>query len=68
MVCSSFPRSKLCSVQHIKLYLQVQELRLTAADAVKNKEDAEVKCQQKISDMVALMEKHKVQHHMVNNS
>lgn len=34
--------------------------RVTAAEAVKNKEDAELKCQHKIADMVALMEKHKV--------
>ncbi|XP_039972199.1 synaptonemal complex protein 1 isoform X2 [Xiphias gladius] len=38
---------------------EVQKLRLTAAEAMKNKEDAELKCQHKIADMVALMEKHK---------
>ncbi|XP_029005595.1 synaptonemal complex protein 1 isoform X2 [Betta splendens] len=45
-----------------KLENELQELRLTAAEAMKNKEDAELKCQQKISDMVALMEKHKSQY------
>lgn len=39
---------------------QMLKLRITAADAVKDKEDTELKCQQKISDMVTLMEKHKV--------
>lgn len=43
-----------------KFMLQVQKLKLTTAEAVKNKEDAELKCQHKIADMVALMEKHKV--------
>ncbi|XP_071351661.1 synaptonemal complex protein 1 isoform X2 [Trachinotus anak] len=41
---------------------EVQKLRLTAAEAVKRKEDAELKCQHKIADMVALMEKHKSQY------
>ncbi|XP_073324824.1 synaptonemal complex protein 1 [Pagrus major] len=41
---------------------EVQKLRATAAEAVKNKEDAELKCQHKIADMVALMEKHKSQY------
>ncbi|XP_026205849.1 synaptonemal complex protein 1 isoform X1 [Anabas testudineus] len=41
---------------------EVQKLRLTAAEAIKNKEDAEFKCQHKIADMVALMEKHKGQY------
>lgn len=40
--------------------LQVQELRVTAAEAIKNKEEMELKCQHKITDMVALMDKHKV--------
>lgn len=39
---------------------QVQTLRSTAVEAIKNKEDTELKCQHKIADMVALMEKHKV--------
>ncbi|XP_068568592.1 synaptonemal complex protein 1 isoform X2 [Cebidichthys violaceus] len=41
---------------------ELQKLRLTAVEAVKNKEDTEVKCQHKIADMVALMEKHKSQY------
>lgn len=40
--------------------VQVEKHRLAAAEAIKNKEETEVKCQQKIADMVALMEKHKV--------
>ncbi|KAG8007609.1 Synaptonemal complex protein 1 [Nibea albiflora] len=40
----------------------VQKLRLTAADAIKSKEDTELKCQRKIADMVALMEKYKSQY------
>jgi len=38
----------------------MQKLKQTAMAALKNKDDTEMKCQQKISDMVALMEKHKV--------
>jgi hypothetical protein len=38
----------------------VKKLHLTATDAIKSKEDTEIKCQNKIADMVALMEKHKV--------
>nr|XP_046239059.1 synaptonemal complex protein 1 isoform X2 [Scatophagus argus] len=41
---------------------EVHQLRLTAAEAIKNKEDTERKCQHKIADMVALMEKHKSQY------
>ncbi|KAK2915336.1 hypothetical protein Q8A73_005930 [Channa argus] len=41
---------------------EVQKLRLTTAEAVKNKKDAELNCQHKIADMVALMEKHKNQY------
>ncbi|XP_075953148.1 synaptonemal complex protein 1 [Anarhichas minor] len=41
---------------------ELQKLRLTAVEAAKNKEDTEVKCQHKIADMVALMEKHKSQY------
>ncbi|KAL7407922.1 hypothetical protein ABVT39_015650 [Epinephelus coioides] len=41
---------------------EVQTLRSTAAEAIKNKEDTELKCQHKIADMVALMEKHKSQY------
>ncbi|XP_028261360.1 synaptonemal complex protein 1 isoform X2 [Parambassis ranga] len=41
---------------------EVKRLRLTSAEAVKNKEDTELKCQQKIADMLALMEKHKSQY------
>ncbi|XP_041639535.1 synaptonemal complex protein 1 [Cheilinus undulatus] len=41
---------------------EVQKLRGTTKEAIKNKEDAELKCQQKITDMVTLMEKHKGQY------
>ncbi|XP_061784782.1 synaptonemal complex protein 1 isoform X2 [Nerophis lumbriciformis] len=41
---------------------EIQKLRSTAADAVKNKEDAELKCQHKTAEMLALMEKHKSQY------
>ncbi|XP_068451162.1 synaptonemal complex protein 1 isoform X2 [Clinocottus analis] len=41
---------------------ELQKLRLTAVEAVKKKEDTELKCQHKIADMVALMEKHKSQY------
>ena len=40
--------------------LQAQDLKLSAAEAARSREDAEIKCQHKIADMVALMEKHKV--------
>uniref|UniRef100_A0A3Q3L2M0 Synaptonemal complex protein 1 n=1 Tax=Mastacembelus armatus TaxID=205130 RepID=A0A3Q3L2M0_9TELE len=46
----------------VELENQVQKLRVTEAEAIKKKEDAELKCQQKIADMVALMEKHKSQY------
>ncbi|XP_056885465.1 synaptonemal complex protein 1 isoform X2 [Takifugu flavidus] len=38
---------------------EVGKDKLTAVDVIKNKEETELKCQQKIADMVALMEKHK---------
>uniref|UniRef100_A0A8C3A166 Synaptonemal complex protein 1 n=1 Tax=Cyclopterus lumpus TaxID=8103 RepID=A0A8C3A166_CYCLU len=41
---------------------ELKQLRLTAVEAIKNKEDTELKCQHKIADMVALMEKHKSQY------
>ncbi|XP_061567184.1 synaptonemal complex protein 1-like [Cololabis saira] len=41
---------------------EVKRLRLTAAEAVQNKEDLELKCQHKIAEMVALMERHKSQY------
>ncbi|CAJ1050272.1 synaptonemal complex protein 1 isoform X2 [Xyrichtys novacula] len=40
---------------------EVEKLKLSTAEAIKSKEDAELKCQHKIADMVALMEKHKGQ-------
>lgn len=43
-----------------KLTSQVEKYRITAAEAIENKEETELKCQHKIADMVALMEKHKV--------
>ncbi|ROL44898.1 Synaptonemal complex protein 1 [Anabarilius grahami] len=42
-----------------QLKLEVQNLKQTAMEALKSKDDTEIKCQQKISDMVALMERHK---------
>ncbi|KAF3837506.1 hypothetical protein F7725_004970 [Dissostichus mawsoni] len=42
-----------------ELEIEVQKLKSTAAEATKNKEDTELKCQHQIADMVALMEKHK---------
>ncbi|XP_036386669.1 synaptonemal complex protein 1 [Megalops cyprinoides] len=45
-----------------ELHAKVQQLQLTAAEAVRSKEDIEMKCQHKISDMVALMDKHKNQY------
>nr|CBN80756.1 Synaptonemal complex protein 1 [Dicentrarchus labrax] len=41
---------------------EVKKLRTTATEAIKKKEDTELKCQHKIADMVALMEKHKSQY------
>ncbi|XP_041808193.1 synaptonemal complex protein 1 isoform X2 [Chelmon rostratus] len=38
---------------------EIQQLRLTTAEAIKSKEDIELKCKHKITDMVTLMEKHK---------
>ncbi|XP_034061655.1 synaptonemal complex protein 1 [Gymnodraco acuticeps] len=45
-----------------ELEIEVQKLKSTAAEATKNKEDTELKCQHQIADMVALMEKHKSQY------
>ncbi|XP_005943019.1 synaptonemal complex protein 1 [Haplochromis burtoni] len=45
-----------------ELEKEVQKLRITAAEAIKNKEATELKCQHKIGDMVTLMEKHKSQY------
>lgn len=43
------------------MYLvQVEKDKLSAVETTKNQEETELKCQQKIADMVALMEKHKV--------
>ncbi|XP_047439861.1 synaptonemal complex protein 1 [Mugil cephalus] len=41
---------------------EVKKLRMTAEESIKIKEDTELKCQHKIADMVALMEKHKSQY------
>ncbi|XP_077428427.1 synaptonemal complex protein 1 isoform X2 [Vanacampus margaritifer] len=41
---------------------EMQELRSKTAEAIKSKQDAELKCQHKMADMVALMEKHKSQY------
>ncbi|XP_033939435.1 synaptonemal complex protein 1 [Pseudochaenichthys georgianus] len=45
-----------------ELEIEVQKLKSTTAEATKNKEDTELKCQHQIADMVALMEKHKSQY------
>ncbi|XP_063330025.1 synaptonemal complex protein 1 [Pelmatolapia mariae] len=45
-----------------ELEKEVKKLRITAAEAIKNKEATELKCQHKIGDMVTLMEKHKSQY------
>nr|XP_055069068.1 synaptonemal complex protein 1 [Misgurnus anguillicaudatus]XP_055069069.1 synaptonemal complex protein 1 [Misgurnus anguillicaudatus] len=56
---------KLCSdlkeksTSEAQLNLDVEKLKKAAIEALKNKEDTETKCQLKISDMVALMERHK---------
>uniref|UniRef100_A0A3Q2TIU6 Synaptonemal complex protein 1 n=1 Tax=Fundulus heteroclitus TaxID=8078 RepID=A0A3Q2TIU6_FUNHE len=50
------------SVLTAELENEVQKLKLTTSEAIKNKEDAEFKCQHKIAEMVALMEKHKSQY------
>ncbi|XP_049335247.1 synaptonemal complex protein 1 isoform X1 [Astyanax mexicanus] len=55
-VCSEL---KDKSASEAQLSLEVQDLKQSAVNAVKSKEDTEIKCQQKISDMVALMERHK---------
>ncbi|RXN27403.1 synaptonemal complex 1-like protein [Labeo rohita] len=48
------------STSEAQLNLEVQKLKQTAMEALKSKDDTEIKCQQKISNMVALMERHKV--------
>ncbi|XP_038134373.1 synaptonemal complex protein 1 [Cyprinodon tularosa] len=54
------------SILTAELENEVQKLKLTSAEAVKNREEAELRCQHRISEMVALMEKHKRQYeHMV---
>lgn len=45
-----------------KLQNEVQKLRSTTDEAIRNKEEAELKCQNKIAHMVTLMEKHKSQY------
>ncbi|KAM9361323.1 synaptonemal complex protein 1 [Symphorus nematophorus] len=50
------------STSAAELKNEVEKLRLTAAEAIKYKEDTELKCQHKIADMVTLMEKHKSQY------
>ncbi|KAM6979729.1 synaptonemal complex protein 1 [Aplochiton taeniatus] len=50
------------STSETKLQSEVQKLQLQCAEAIKSKEDAELKCQHKIADMVVLMEKHKNQY------
>uniref|UniRef100_A0A9J8ALA4 Synaptonemal complex protein 1 n=1 Tax=Cyprinus carpio carpio TaxID=630221 RepID=A0A9J8ALA4_CYPCA len=47
------------STSEAQLNPEVQKLKQTAMEALKSKDDTEIKCQQKISDMIALMERHK---------
>ncbi|XP_076870306.1 synaptonemal complex protein 1 isoform X2 [Brachyhypopomus gauderio] len=47
------------STSEIQLRLEVEKLTQTTMEAMKSKEDTEIKCQQKITDMIALMERHK---------
>ncbi|CAL9704537.1 unnamed protein product [Knipowitschia caucasica] len=53
-------QNKLAIVQELET--EVQKLRSETEEALKCREDAELKCQNKIADMVALMEKHKNQY------
>ncbi|XP_072308202.1 synaptonemal complex protein 1 isoform X2 [Eucyclogobius newberryi] len=61
-------RQKLLEDQQSKsaaareLEIQVQKLRSETEEAIRCREDAELKCQNKIADMVTLMEKHKSQY------
>uniref|UniRef100_A0A3P8Z1W8 Synaptonemal complex protein 1 n=1 Tax=Esox lucius TaxID=8010 RepID=A0A3P8Z1W8_ESOLU len=50
------------STSEAELHRKLQKLQHTATEALDSKEDAEIKCQNKIADMVALMEKHKKQY------
>ncbi|XP_053539671.1 synaptonemal complex protein 1 isoform X6 [Ictalurus punctatus] len=47
------------SASEAELTLEVQKWKQTSLEATKSKEDTEIKFQQKIADMVALMERHK---------
>ncbi|XP_043098901.1 synaptonemal complex protein 1 [Puntigrus tetrazona] len=47
------------STSEANLKIEVQKLKKATMEALKCKDDTEIKCQQKISDMVALMERHK---------
>ncbi|XP_053355641.1 synaptonemal complex protein 1 [Clarias gariepinus] len=55
-ICSELERK---SASEAELTLEVQKWKQTSLEATKSKEDNEIKFQQKIADMVALMEKHK---------
>ncbi|XP_077459975.1 synaptonemal complex protein 1 isoform X2 [Stigmatopora argus] len=48
-----------------ELTIEIKELQLTTAEAVRSKEDAKLKCEHKTADVVALMEKHKSQYDLV---
>ncbi|XP_028303902.1 synaptonemal complex protein 1 isoform X2 [Gouania willdenowi] len=50
------------SALNAELEIEVQKFKMTTAEVQRSREDAELKCQQKIADMVALMEKHKSQY------
>ncbi|MCJ8729468.1 hypothetical protein PDJAM_G00106730 [Pangasius djambal] len=55
-ICSELENK---SASEAKLTLEVQKWKKTTVEATKSKEDTEIKFQQKIADMVALMERHK---------
>ncbi|XP_056606366.1 synaptonemal complex protein 1 isoform X2 [Triplophysa dalaica] len=55
-ICSDLKEKSTFEAQ---LNVEVGKLKQTAIEATRSKEDTETKCQQRISDMVALMERHK---------
>ncbi|XP_060774255.1 synaptonemal complex protein 1-like [Neoarius graeffei] len=55
-ICSELENK---SASEAKLTLEVQKWKQTLLEATKDKEDTEIKFQQKIAEMVALMERHK---------
>ncbi|XP_047669092.1 synaptonemal complex protein 1 isoform X5 [Tachysurus fulvidraco] len=55
-ICSELEKK---SASEAELILEVQKWKQGSLEATKSKEDIEIKFQQKIADMVALMERHK---------